>query len=412
MKVLANNCVSTIAVPNKTKLHTGHKVAYNPILNLFVTMNCDEGISVWNPITGKVIELTDLGADGCLDMVIARENHVAMSYSEGNHGGVVYVYSLENLSEDLERKPVLEIESSSLPSHPGMIALSPRNSLLIVDGMLDFGDVIYDIFVDWKKNDFFTMRFLTNEPPLSEEEGLAMGCLCCTPDYTVVQGVVDEEDDSWALLVYVNSPKVDQSKEDKEKSEENNKEEEKSEVEEREKNEEGRETEKNEEDEETEKNGEEKETEKNEEEEEKIVKSEDDIEMERHLIDHCILDGVEYKLLHVTEFVHDGQNLILADGDKILLLETLSNGSTAHLIASGLTSIRKGLGINHKGQLMVCDGCDSIKFFDYKCNPRSLQDLCRCCILETISSNYSENVKTLSLPETLSDYLLFKDLGY
>jgi len=115
----------------------------------------------------------------------------------------------------------------------------------------------------------------------------------------------------------------------------------------------------------------------------------------------------------MSSFVHDGQNLILADTDKILLLETLANGSNAHVIVSGRNpELGVGLGINHKGQLMVCEGENTIKIFEYRSIPRSLQDLCRCCILEAIPNNYSDNVKTLFLPEIMKDYLLYKDKGY
>lgn len=138
----------------------------------------------------------------------------------------------------------------------------------------------------------------------------------------------------------------------------------------------------------------------------------DGMYVKHEIVDYCILDGMEYKLNQVTEFDHDGENLIVADGDKILLLETLTNGPNAHMIASGLIRIKKGLGINHKGQLMVCDGENSILFFEYRATPRSLQDFCRCCILEAIPSNYGNSVRKLLVPEIMKDYLLFKDKGY
>ena len=45
---------------------------------------------------------------------------------------------------------------------------------------------------------------------------------------------------------------------------------------------------------------------------------------------------------------------------------------------------------------------------EYKCSPRLLQDLCRCCILETIPTCCSEKVNQLLIPSNLKDYLLYK----
>ena len=58
--------------------------------------------------------------------------------------------------------------------------------------------------------------------------------------------------------------------------------------------------------------------------------------------------------------IHDERNLIIAEGEKIVLLESLTEGSNAHLIISSLkgAEIRDytkefGMNLNHKGQLMV-----------------------------------------------------------
>ena len=83
MNVLANNCVSKISVPKGA--HSGNGVAYNPVLSLFVTMDLCNGISVWDPMKGKVMAKHNLGQDGQLDMLILPGNRIAVSYSEGNH---------------------------------------------------------------------------------------------------------------------------------------------------------------------------------------------------------------------------------------------------------------------------------------------------------------------------------------
>ena len=65
----------------------------------------------------------------------------------------------------------------------------------------------------------------------------------------------------------------------------------------------------------------------------------------------------------VTGLVHDGQNLIIANEDEIVFLESMTEGSKAHLIASGVNSTGQ-MRINHEGQLMVCEE-KVIKLFEY-----------------------------------------------
>lgn len=70
----------------------------------------------------------------------------------------------------------------------------------------------------------------------------------------------------------------------------------------------------------------------------------------------------------------------MANGGKIVLLESLKEGSNAHLVASecfwlNRSGSSEGMNLNHKGQLIV-QGSHTIKLFKYKCSPRLLQDLC------------------------------------
>ncbi|XP_078358870.1 uncharacterized protein LOC144643480 [Oculina patagonica] len=124
-------------------------------------------------------------------------------------------------------------------------------------------------------------------------------------------------------------------------------------------------------------------------------------------ITYYVLNGEEK---HIGEglagLVHDGKNLIIANEDEIVLLESMTEGSIAHLIASGVKYPGQ-IRLNHEGQLMVCEG-EVIKLFDYKCNLRSLQDICRCHIRKTIHADYMDKVNGLEIPSMLKNYLLFK----
>ena len=112
MKVLANNCVSTVKIPEG--VNSGNGVSYNPVLGLFVTMDFRKGISVWNHVSGEVMAECDLGPDGDLNMSLLPGNRVAVSYSELYNGGLVKIYSLEKDTFDSSE---LELKVPSL-SYP------------------------------------------------------------------------------------------------------------------------------------------------------------------------------------------------------------------------------------------------------------------------------------------------------
>ena len=107
--------------------------------------------------------------------------------------------------------------------------------------------------------------------------------------------------------------------------------------------------------------------------------------------------------------VHDGEHLIIGNGDEVVLLESMSEGSTAHLIADVKVNdfVKAGVGINEKGQLMVCNDT-VIKVFEYNCNPRTLMALCRCNIRKNTPNDYRSRVNTLAIPQVLKDYLLYE----
>ena len=124
-------------------------------------------------------------------------------------------------------------------------------------------------------------------------------------------------------------------------------------------------------------------------------------------ITYYVLDGEENQI-DPAGLVHDGQNILIANGDEIVLLESATEGSTAHLIASGVKPSGQ-IRINHEGQLVVCED-KVIKLFEYKNELRSLQSLCRRHIRKTICTACAEKVNNLVIPSTLKDYLLYKSI--
>ena len=124
MKVLANNCVSTVKIPEG--VNSGNGVSYNPVLGLFVTMDFNEGISVWNHVSGEVMAECDLPSD--FKVSLLPGNRVALSYQSGSYyEGSVEIYSLEKDTFDFFE---LELKMPS-STDPGVIALTPQKSLLV-----------------------------------------------------------------------------------------------------------------------------------------------------------------------------------------------------------------------------------------------------------------------------------------
>ena len=135
-------------------------------------------------------------------------------------------------------------------------------------------------------------------------------------------------------------------------------------------------------------------------------------EEEQETITYYMLDGKRRDLSNDGNLVryglvHDGEHLIIANRDEIVLLESMTEGSNAYLIASNIAPSEGQMRINHEGQLMVCEDT-VIKLFEYKCNPRTLRALCRQKIRKTIRTDYREKVNNFKIPNTLKDYLLYK----
>ncbi|XP_027039064.1 uncharacterized protein LOC113667446 [Pocillopora damicornis] len=123
-------------------------------------------------------------------------------------------------------------------------------------------------------------------------------------------------------------------------------------------------------------------------------------------ITYYVLDGEEKRIAsndgsHVPGLAHDGQNLIIATENEIVLLESATEGSNALLIASGVKPSGQ-IKINCEGQLMVCEK-NAIKLFEYKNEIRSLQSLCRHYIREAISTNFARKENNSIIPSSLKD---------
>ncbi|CAH3154525.1 unnamed protein product [Porites evermanni] len=345
MKVLANNCVSTVKIPEG--VNSGNDVSYNPVLGLFVTVDFYEGISVWNHVSGEVMAECDLPSD--FKVSLLPGNRVALSYQSGSYyEGSVEIYSLEKDTFDFFE---LELKMPS-STDPGVIALTPQKSLLVASSV-QLDPVLYEIFMDWNNLKVVKMREIVVPLPEEEDEEYnEIGLLCYSPDGKVIRAEY-EVGQYEALSSLIKIAKISLSCE-------------------------------------------------------KQFKMQDEA-----TVSYYILDGEGNQIDNLRGFIHDGQNLIIAEGEKIVLLESLTEGSNAQLIVSGLKPAEEdsrkvlGMNLNHKGQLMVCDDKEFIKVFEYRCRLRSLQDICRCFIVDTIHTGYSHKVKSLAIPSTLKDYLLY-----
>ena len=332
MKVLANNCVSKIKVP--IRVETATTVDYSPVLDVYVTCNIDEGVSVWDPESRKIIaRFRDVG-EGFCDTLFLPGDRVGVSSSEGNHGGTVKIYTFDkNRSKPTKFKTIGKKHLKM--SYPGALALSPDKKLLITDAF-NPGEGVYEISMDWNDLKVLQSREII---PGDEETEYPISLLCCSQDFKVATYISEESVLSTAKVCLNPEGKTE------------------------------------------------------------VVEQCD--------ITYYMLNGEKREIgENVNGLVHDGQNLIIANEEEIVLLESMTEGSNAHLIASNITPSGQ-MRINHEGQLMVCEE-NVIKLFEYSCNPRSLQALCRLKIRRTFHADYRERVNNLEIPVTLKDYLLYK----
>ena len=188
-------------------------------------------------------------------------------------------------------------------TYPGPIALSPRKTLLLAD-VEDNCREIVEIFVDWDNLKVLKSSTIDLSPPKHEEDEeeeddmCGTDFLCCLPDFKIISY---EQGNRGLSVAKVRTF----SKEE--------------------------------------------------------VRCE-----ERHSITYYMLEGEEKKTLKgvhdedcpVYGVAHDGEHLIIGNGDEdeVVLLESMTEGSTAHLIADvKVDFVEAGMGINEKGQLIVCN---------------------------------------------------------
>ena len=253
------------------------------------------------------------------------------------------IYSLE---KDTFVKPELDVEIPSL-SYTGVIYLSPQKSLLVA-GAPEVDCGLFDVCIDWDNLKVLKIRELYIPP------GYDFVSLFCSSDFVFVS-LVAEENDFCGLNLRLFNCKLNSEQailDAIQGSEEPY-------------------------------------------EDENVLEK---IESQEEVtLSYYILDGEEVKIDGCYGFVHDGENLIIANGGKIVLV-------ASECFWCGFI---EGMNLNHKGQLIV-QGSHTVKLFEYKCSPRLLQDLCRCCILETIPTCCTEKVNQLPIPSNLNDYLLYK----
>lgn len=346
IRVLTNNCVSEVKIPKKVE--SAHTVDYNPVLGLYATVNRERGrVFVWNPVTEEVVVSFSATSDGFSEAIFLPGDRVGVSASEPNHGGSVKIYPIDG-----KKSRRLKIERDQLPTtYPGPIALSPRKTLLLADAEYNCAE-ISEIFVDWDnlkvlKSSTINLSTSKHEEDEEEEDEIyGTYFLCCLPDFKIISYELGSRGLSVAKVRAI-------SKEE--------------------------------------------------------VRCE-----ERHSITYYMLEGQKKELKGIDDcsvygVVHDGEHLIIGNEDEVVLLESMTEGTTAHLIADVKVNDfgQAGVGINEKGQLMVCNDT-VIKVFEYNCNPRTLMSLCRCNIRKNTPNNYRSKVNTLTIPQVLKDYLLYE----
>ncbi|XP_029185653.2 uncharacterized protein LOC114953548 [Acropora millepora] len=350
IRVLTNNCVSEIKVPKDVE--SAHTVDYNPVLGLYATVNRECGrVFVWNPVSEEVVASLSTTCDGFSGAIFLPGDRVGVSASETHHGGDVEIHTLDG-----KKSRCLKMEGDQLhTTYPGPIALSPRKTLLLAD-VEDNCREIVEVFVDCDNLKVLKYCTIDLSPPKHEEDEeeeddmCGTDFLCCLPDFKIIS----YEQGKWGLSV----AKVRTfSKEE--------------------------------------------------------VRCE-----ERYTITYYMLEDQkkELKGIHdedspVYGVTHDSEHLIIGNGDEVVLLESMTEGTTAHLIADVKVYDfgQAGVRINEKGQLMVCNDT-VIKVFEYNCNPRTLMALCRCNIRKITPNDYRSWVNTLAIPQLLKDYLLYEQV--
>ena len=136
MRVLEDNCISTVNIPDK--------------LNLYASFNGDDGLAIWDPLSGKVVAEFNEFDEVCRDAVFRDTlflpgNRVGVNSSEYDHGGHIQIY---NLGKDDSEEESLVIDKDLPMTYPGALALSPQKNLLVTEPFPPKWGV-YEISMDW-----------------------------------------------------------------------------------------------------------------------------------------------------------------------------------------------------------------------------------------------------------------------
>ena len=302
-KVLANNCVSEIKVPEG--VGSADVADFSPALGLYVTYNYDYGVAVWDPDSRKVIaRFKDV--DEFCDTLFLPGDRLAVSSSGLYTGGTVDIYTFDK-TKSKPVKSTLEGRRDLPMSSPGALALSPNKTVLLLEA---YGFGVYEVVMDWNNLKVIKSEEIDLSNTDEEIEEMMLE-LSCSPDFKVATYNFNFSSGHTCIrtakVCFISDGKIK--------------------------------------------------------------------EEEHQTITYYMLDGERRDLSKDGEtmgcaLVHDGQHLIIANRDEIVLLESMTEGSNAHLIASNITPSGQ-MRINHEGQLMVCEET-VIKLFEYKCNPKTL----------------------------------------
>ena len=365
-KVIPNNCVSEIKIPRR--LSTANGVDYNPAMGLYATFNNYNVVSVWNPMSGTVVaEFKDIG-ENFYDTLFVPGDRIAVSSSEVHHGGALEVFNLdkdkcnsaesvkeEDDDEDTEDEDKSEDEDEDEDAESAAVAelvIEDKDLPMTYPGAIALSPRRNLLLTDAFNSgvgvyeifiDWYNLKVVKSREIIPGDEEAESGItLLCCSPDFKVATFSD-------YPPILSTAKV-------------------------------------------------------------CVNSEEEVQIqEQEKITYYIFNGQEHQIDEgIVGIVHDGENLIIANENesKILLLESMTEGSNAHVVASDVKPTGQ-MRINHEGQLIVCEE-SVVKLFEYKCNPRPLQDLCRCHVRKTICTGYIDKINSLQIPSVLKNFLLFK----
>lgn len=175
MVFLQDNCIATYKLPKEAG--SAINIDYSSELDLFASLDVDEGVFLWNPQNQKVVANIEKDWDGMCDVLFLPNNFLAISEGEGNHGSDIRFVSLE----DIEELVSFEIDDRELPlDYPGSLALCADGDLLISE---IYGTEISKIHVD-----FVNMKLLEGKDiwTCNQAEDGGIESVCCSKNWNIV----------------------------------------------------------------------------------------------------------------------------------------------------------------------------------------------------------------------------------